>query len=139
MRLRFVGLAGFAAGMAVLAASGGCVKNGASLGEACLTNEDCFSGYCAQQLCVSAPPLLDAEAKGDAPVDAIVESGPGDASPDSTADGATTDAPRDGVSDAVPEGSSDVASDVASDVSVSDVSAAPDASADVRLDVAEGG
>jgi hypothetical protein len=145
MRLRFVGFAGFVAGIVVLAASGGCVKNDASLGEACLTSEDCFSGYCAQQICVSGPPLLDAQAKGDAPADAVVESAAGDATADSTADGAATDAPRDGVSDAVPEGSADVVSDVgasdvsASDVSTSDGSAAPDASADVRLDVAEGG
>lgn len=132
MRLRFVGFAGFVAGIGVLAASGACVKNGDSLGESCLTSEDCFSGYCVQQLCVSAPPLLDAQVKGDAPVDAIVESAAGDASPDSMADGAPTDARRDGVSDAMPEGSADVTSDVGAE-------AAPDASADVGLDVAEGG
>lgn len=139
MRLRFVGFAGFVAGIGVLAASGACVQVGDSLGQTCLTNEDCFSGYCSQQQCVSAPPLLDAEAKGDSPADAVVESAPGDASPDSVAE-AAADAPRDGLSDAV--GSGDATSDVgASDVSASDVSAeaASDASADVRLDVAEGG
>lgn len=128
--------------LGAVAASEACVKSGFSLGQSCLTDEDCFSGYCAQQICVAAPPLLDAEATGDAPAQPTK-----DAATDAAVDGdasradAVGDAPRDvggdnaaetAVADVAIEATADAPADVASE-------SAADARADVRLDAADGG
>ncbi len=125
--LRATGFVALAAFTATVAASGGCVKIGDSLGQSCLTNEDCFSGYCAQQICVSAPPLLDAEVKGDAPADRSAEAATGDAGGDADASApeAGADSSRDATSDALPESSADAAGG--------------EGGSDAPADVAEGG
>lgn len=73
--------------LTVLALAAACSVSRRANGEACLKDEDCVSGICSSQVCVSAPTLLDAA------VDA--EAGPPtvDAS-DGATDGAT-DAPAD--------------------------------------------
>jgi hypothetical protein len=73
-----------------------------------LTDQDCFSGSCSQQICVAAAPVLDAEATGDSPsvvLDASVD-GAGDAGAtveggdssraDAPPDAFTRDAPSEG-------------------------------------------
>jgi hypothetical protein len=53
----------------VVSASGGCVRTGASLGQSCLKDDDCFSGHCAAMLCVAAAPELSSDAaEGDSTV-----------------------------------------------------------------------
>jgi hypothetical protein len=74
-------------GAAALAASGACTKSGASLGQSCLTDQDCFSGSCSQQICVAAAPVLDAEAKGDSPAVVVDASGDGAGDAGATVEG----------------------------------------------------
>ncbi len=128
------------------------MKVGDGLGQSCLTDEDCFSGYCAEQICVAAPVVFDAEpppdAQGTEDGSSVAAEG-GDAGPlDSgagTADGsgdsgAAGDAPpgedvtpRDGAAEATaPEASTDALTEAAT--------AAADApSSDAPGDVGGGG
>jgi hypothetical protein len=51
-----------------------CAVEERTLGAACVKGEDCLSGICSDQVCVAAPPLLDAEPPFDAgPVEGSVE------------------------------------------------------------------
>jgi hypothetical protein len=38
-----------------------CAETRAPVGGACLKSEDCLTGICSQLVCVTAPPLIDAE------------------------------------------------------------------------------
>jgi hypothetical protein len=65
-----------------------CAVEERTLGAACVKGEDCLSWICSDQVCVAAPPLLDAEPPFDAglvegSVDAAVDSAkpPRDAKP----------------------------------------------------------
>jgi hypothetical protein len=139
---------------ALVALDGACVKTGDSLGQSCLSNEDCFSGYCAGQICVSAPPVLDAEAMGDSAAsgsdaadDATGEAAPpGDVSAESSAvDSPLVDRAGDASDASAPADAAGTDADASSsaDGYLADGSipaeAGADAPADVRLDVADGG
>lgn len=145
--------------IAVLASvQSACVKTGASLGQACLSNEDCFSGQCAGQLCVSAAPTLDAEAEGDGEApgsDGAVDALPPDAAdapavPDAASDSTSPDANGEGGDGAAPADGSHDASLEAADASADETGpdGSPDAAGtteggldaptDVQLDVAGG-
>ena len=131
--MAWLGPIGLAAGLA-----GACSQLRVPLGDDCLKDEDCLSGFCAQLHCVAAPPLLDAEpepAVGDAGADAAAPADGMAPAPDATeADGgpdtgpdapaadsgagvadATTDAIDEGVPDASGEGSSDMPVDAHAD------------------------
>jgi hypothetical protein len=151
---------GLLAGAVVLGpAFAGCVGTGASLGQSCLTNEDCFSGYCAMRVCVAAPTFIDAEVEADGattddgpPADAPLAADGSDSSPASDAAGdAQPDAAETGSDGAAPDadastpvdapGSTDGAGDATSDSTTDGagaVEAGQDAPADVRLDVGGG-
>jgi hypothetical protein len=68
----------------VVSASGACVATGASLGQSCLKDSDCFSGHCAAQICVAAAPELSPDA---AEGDSTVADAPGAVEGSSTDDG----------------------------------------------------
>jgi hypothetical protein len=133
-RLALVAWPALGLGVAVLAASGACVQSGASLGQSCLTDQDCFSGQCSQQKCVSAGPLLDAEATGDPP-----STPPGEASTDGSGEASTDGAPTDGAVDASPsvEGGDASRPDATPDAPPGDApseGAAPETGADAPVD-----
>jgi hypothetical protein len=67
-----------------------CQNDDRSLGQGCVKDEDCTSGYCSGQVCVAAPPTFDGEAPAS---DAEGDGGGSDAPP---ADAKRpSDAPRD--------------------------------------------
>jgi hypothetical protein len=132
-------------------AFGGCVKVGDSLGQSCLSDEDCFSGHCIEQTCVSAPPLLDGEAQGSGDdassdgspgLDAPTESSALDAPLVDSADAGATDAAADAHDASSDAGAADAAGEGGFDGSTGEAGgsdAAQDAPDDVRLDVTAGG
>jgi hypothetical protein len=114
--LRAALLAGF------LALTTHCSETQRSLGDPCLRNADCLSGYCAGQQCVSAPNVFD----GAPPFDATA----GDASDASDAGDAAA------MMDArLPDASSskDAKTPDASDAHVAPPDAAPDARHDAKV------
>jgi hypothetical protein len=77
-------LLALAGAWAVVSGSGACVRTGASLGQSCLKDDDCFSGHCTAQICVRAAPELSADA---AEGDSMVADSPGSADAPGTDDG----------------------------------------------------
>jgi hypothetical protein len=124
-----VGGAAVAIGLAMLALTH-CTETLRDLGQGCLRDVDCVSGYCSGAICVAQPVLFDSAAPFDAGIDA------GDAAADAHDAGPVVDVgvthdtgmpPRDtGTTD----GTADV-QDGASDGSTHD---AADSSPDVRTD-----
>ncbi|MGH7434654.1 MAG: hypothetical protein ACRENE_03190 [Polyangiaceae bacterium] len=92
---RVVSFVASAAVCVVLSGSGACVQTGASLGQHCLKDDDCFSGHCAAQICVSSAPELGADA---AEGDSTLADAPG------SVEGSTTDDGPSESSDASPDG-----------------------------------
>lgn len=87
---------------AIVSGSGACVRTGASLGQSCLKDDDCFSGHCASMICVPAAPELSADA---AEGDSTVADAPG------SADGpGTDDGPTEGSESSIDGGSADALS-----------------------------
>jgi hypothetical protein len=76
-----------ALGFIAVVSSARCANVDRGLGEACLRDEDCLSGVCAGQVCVSAPPVLSTLPTTDAA--AMVDG----AAHDSQAPDSGTDAP----------------------------------------------
>jgi hypothetical protein len=61
-----------------VAIAAACSLSSRANGEACIKDQDCLSGFCVQNACQAAPPLLDAEVNGDGyggPVDSSVSEG----------------------------------------------------------------
>jgi hypothetical protein len=145
------------------AVSGSCADSRSSLGERCLTDEDCLSGICAQQLCASASPIQDGSTNGvaapqeDSPAGASTDTGPSSDSPvdvlaDAAADQSASDAGREtgvdataDVADAAPEALSDAATDAPAEAPADAAADAPadgssvDSQIDSSADGAEGG
>jgi hypothetical protein len=108
--LRMAALAALGASMVPAVVE--CGLDEKSLGAACVKGEDCLSGFCADQVCVAAPPLLDGEPPlGDGAIEASMEAAIDaskplpDAHPDAHPD-ARVDAAGEG-SDGPPEAASD--------------------------------
>lgn len=76
-----------AAVVTALGVAAACVPSPRGNGDACLKDQDCLSGICADALCRAAPTLLDAEATADGSLadGATGEAGPGDAAADAPA------------------------------------------------------
>jgi hypothetical protein len=68
--------------VAAVAVAAACSLSSRAVGEACIKDQDCLSGFCVQSQCQAAPPLLDAEVDGD---------GYGGAMDSSTGEGSTGD------------------------------------------------
>jgi hypothetical protein len=91
-----------------------------SLGAACVKGEDCLSGFCSDQICVAAPPLLDADVSvSDGAIEAAIDAATDSAKPHPDARPDAPDAPPDAIVEASTD-ASDVAAEVTSDHAATD-------------------
>ena len=105
-----------------------CTPAARANGDSCIKDTDCLSGLCAQMVCSSLPPLLDAEVNGEAGKDAGPDA-PGDATVDTgsppvdsgTAQEAASDAAGDSPAETGDDGATDAPADGPTDSGAADV------------------